>query len=109
MNDDKILLADELKRFVSLRYMWQALTGNNKQVFEFSLSIDTEIDKNITITGSGPLRWPHLVGKSSAHTPPILYFPLTIIGNKSVSYEERPISFHVPWLPYFVGIIFWSS
>ena len=74
-------LNQDLQHFVSLREYWELLLENGMEAFDFSITVDTEIDKNMSIAGNGILEWPHVVHPSSS----VLHFPLTLIGNSSVS------------------------
>ena len=72
----------DVQHFVSLWEAWDLLTGNRTmETFDFTVYMDTEIDKGINVTGTAHLTWPGLADHSSQ----ALQFPLTLVGNTSVS------------------------
>lgn len=72
-----ILLDKDVEQFELLWKAWQFLLEKGLNWFNFSVVIETEIDKEILVSGSGSLEWPRIV------YPSILEFPLTLIGNTS--------------------------
>ena len=82
-------LTPDLLHFISLWEAWESLIDNGLRLFDFSLSVDTEIDKNISVTGTGSIKWPRLIKPSSLS---VLQFPVTLIGNTSVGHCRNHIT-----------------
>ena len=73
-------LEKDLYHFSLLWEAWQSLIDSGLMTFNFSITVDTEVDKGITVPGTGSLEWPRLPYQSSS----TIHFPLTLIGNSSV-------------------------
>ena len=72
----------DVQHFVSLWEAWDVLTSNRTiEMFGFTVFVDSEIDKGMNVTGTAHLTWPGLTDDSSQ----ALQFPLTLVGNTSVS------------------------
>ena len=97
-----ILLDKNVEQFELLWKAWELLLEKGLKWFNFSVVIETEIDKEILVSGSGSLQWPRIV------YPSILEFPLTLIGNTSVRICVCILSIYYPFI-VFIHSLYTSS
>ena len=97
-----ILLDKDVEQFELLWKAWEFLLEKGLKWFNFSVVIETEIDKEILVSGSGSLEWPRIV------YPSILEFPLTLIGNTSVRICVSILSIYLSFIHYTHPVIYLS-
>ena len=72
-------LKTELYQLKQLWKAWQSLIDQGLTWFNFTLKVKTEDKGHFTVPGVGSMSWPKIA------TSHILTFPLTLIGNYTVS------------------------
>ena len=77
-SDQPSYLEDALDKMITYWKKWQMLVQKGLKSFQLSLVLNTEID-SVLVPVQGTLMWPKLA------TTPSVKFPLTMIGNSSVS------------------------